>query len=79
MTIRTRPATQEYRDNYDAIFGDNAPGIDDELGTADDIHQSTELSKAYEDADYEVASTGLIGLDTAARIMELGGSLSKYD
>lgn len=63
--IRTKPSSQAYRDNYDAIFGSHTG--------------SAELLAAYVRADREVRRDGLISTETAALIHELGGDLSKYD
>lgn len=58
-------ANDAYRDNYDSIFGTQS--------------NSEELELAYRVADTELETDGLIGLDTAAKIIELGGDISNYD
>lgn len=75
MTIRSKPATQAYRDNYDAIFGDIDRELDDYLATPG---ENSKLREAYEQADAEWREVGMIGLDLAAKIIELGGDPSNY-
>lgn len=62
--IRTRPATQEYRENFDAIFGSQSC--------------SAELERVYAEADMEYETSGMVSLDTLTGILNLGGSIESY-
>lgn len=63
--IVSAPANDLYRDNFEGVFGNN--------------EDSDELVLAYRVADTEYENDGLIGLDTAAKIIELGGDISNYE